>query len=281
MTKISKSLLLIGVAAISLSACSGDKGPGEIGTKDDIVVINKGLPGAKTAMSPEGDFSASVEQAQAVPAPAVEGAQELAPPEEAVTQSAVPEQAQDSTAMTQETVPAMEGAVMDDAPVEQAAPELEQEQAAPVVAQDVPVAAAPAPTELPPQQAVAASVSVEATPSSQQAQPAPPVAPAKTPYPLDPNAPYSPKAMAAAAAAAGTPVTEPVVSPSGLNLNDPALIRSVQAALAAKSMYVGAQTGIMDADLLNAITKFQADNKLQITGGLNEDTLKALGVLKQ
>ncbi len=277
MTKISKSLLLLGVAAISLSACSGDKGPGDIGSKDDIVVINKGLPGAKTAMSPEGDFSASVEQAQAVPAPAVEGTQELTPPEEAVTQSAVPEQAQDSTTMTQETVPAMEGAVMDDAPP---APELEQEQAAPVVAQDVPVAAAPAPTEVP-QQAVAASASVEATSSSQQAQPAPPVAPVKTPYPLDPNAPYSPKAMAAAAAAAGTPVTDPVVSPSGLNLADPALIRSVQAALAAKSMYVGAQTGMMDADLLNAITKFQADNKLQISGGLNEDTLKALGILKQ
>lgn len=106
-------------------------------------------------------------------------------------------------------------------------------------------------------------------------------------YPLDPNAPFSPKAIEAAksASAASTSVAETAAIPSapvpagGLNLSDPSIIRSAQAALAAKGGYTGPQSGAVDAEFLNALTKYQGANGLPM-GGLNEPTLKALGVIE-
>ena len=83
MSRIIRSSLLLGVAVLSLAACASDKGPGEIGSKDDIVVRNNGMPQAKQAEAapapaPQtGDFSSTVEQGEAIPAPQVAAAEPL------------------------------------------------------------------------------------------------------------------------------------------------------------------------------------------------------------
>ena len=81
MSRLVRSSLLLGVAVLSLAACSSSKGPGEIGSKDDIVVRNNGLPQPKQAEAAPatqgGDFSSTVEQGEAIPAPEVASAQPL------------------------------------------------------------------------------------------------------------------------------------------------------------------------------------------------------------
>lgn len=347
MSKHSISLFLIGAAVLALGACSGDKGPGEIGSIDDIVVRNKGIPGSEnsTAKAPQGavpgqDFSSTVEQGEAVPAPEVAAAEPVSPPaaDTAAPANAAPVEQQAQPAPLPDTTPAVEQAVnaqeaanapvpspavaptsaqtapptTDQRPLDSLAPAQPVTQSVEPPAQNTTPAATaatvspapatpPAPAETPVssvylasdyQQAVPttetpatteAATTIAAAPVSTTASaPVASTAPVKFEkgqYPLDPNAPYSPKAVAAAAASAGTPVTEPKLTENGINLNDAAIIRSTQAALAAKAIYVGPQTGIMDAELLNAITKYQAANGLP-QGGLNEATLKSLGIIE-
>jgi hypothetical protein len=85
MTRLAtKTSLLLGVAVLALSACGGSsKGPGPLGSKNDIVVRNNGLPGAVAPVPPsaEGEISSTVEQAEAVPAPDVAQAPLEMPPE--------------------------------------------------------------------------------------------------------------------------------------------------------------------------------------------------------
>ncbi len=290
MTRFSKSFLMVGVAVLALSACSGTKGPGEIGSKKDIVVRSNGLPGAaqaQTAKTEGGDFSSTVEQADALPAPDVETAQAL-PVTSPATEAAVQETTEASAPMpspvTQSDVsatPPADAAATDNmaaalptepvtAPTPPAPPPAEETVAAAPV---YPAAAAPAA----PAEPAKAVVTAEEKQSGVYT-PAPESVSGKN-YPLDPNAPYSPKAIAAAAASAGVPPVEPKVSPSGINLNDPAIIRATQAALAAKSLYYGPQTGIVDASLLNSLAEYQAKNNLP-QGGLNEATLKSLGIIE-
>ncbi len=57
------------------------------------------------------------------------------------------------------------------------------------------------------------------------------------------------------------------------------MVRAVQAALAVKGAYTGPQTGIIDADFLNALTKYQGANGLPM-GGVNEATLRHLGIIE-
>lgn len=303
MKVLPKALLLAGVATLSLSACSGDKGPGEIGSKDDIVVVNKGMPGAQAAVKAEGeDFTSTVEQAEAIPTPEVAPAEHLAPetadaqaPVAQEVAQAVPSDAQLATSEPAVQEPAVQE-VAEPAPATTAAPDSAPAPVPTPAAAPVPAATSAAPaTESAASPAVAPTSAPVATPAPTPTAAVPaaapvaaaakvePVKPADVkniPYPLDPNAPYSPKAMAAAAAAAGTPVTPPEISPSGINLNDPAIIRSVQAKLAEKKLFVGPQTGMMSADLMNGIAQYQVQNNLAI-GPLNEETLKHLGVIKE
>ena len=81
---------------------------------------------------------------------------------------------------------------------------------------------------------------------------------------------------APAAEAASVPAAAPT---GGLNLNDPAVIRSAQTALKAKAGYTGEVSGTVDAGFLNALTVYQGLNKLPV-GGLNEATLRHLGVIE-
>src|SRR5437870_8865289 len=55
-------------------------------------------------------------------------------------------------------------------------------------------------------------------------------------------------------------------------------IQNVQQALKDQGFYYGEMTGTKDADTTAAIRRYQIRNGLQITGDLNEETLKSLGV---
>lgn len=63
----------------------------------------------------------------------------------------------------------------------------------------------------------------------------------------------------------------------GTLLADP-LIENVQQALKDQGFYYGEVTGSKDADTAAAIRRYQIRNGLQITGDLNDETIKSLGV---
>src|SRR5213082_2682306 len=67
-----------------------------------------------------------------------------------------------------------------------------------------------------------------------------------------------------------------VLALSGLVLADPA-IENVQQALKDQGFYYGEITGQKDADTTAAIRRYQIRNGLQITGDLNDETIKSLG----
>ncbi len=86
MTRSVYTTLLLGAAVIAISACSSSKGPGALGSKNDIVVRNNGMPGANTEAplppSSGGDaaISSTVESVEPNPAAAVETPEALAAP---------------------------------------------------------------------------------------------------------------------------------------------------------------------------------------------------------
>lgn len=67
-----------------------------------------------------------------------------------------------------------------------------------------------------------------------------------------------------------------VLASAGLLLADPA-IENVQQALKDQGFYYGEITGQKDADTTAAIRRYQIRNGLQITGDLNDETIKSLG----
>lgn len=299
MSRISRSTLLIGTAILALAACSSTKGPGELGTKDDIVVRNHGMPQAKQAEAPApqtGDFTSTVEQGEAIPAPEVPVAEPLPDSSPAVEQ-AVEAQAQATAPLPPAAAPDMADpadAVIPAEPVAQAvtppAPE-DYATTAPAQPDMVPPMPESAPsttssgvypaTDYPvPQTAQAAAPPVPAPVAQAPAIPAPAPLPEGVKYPLDPDAPYSPKAVEAAIAAAGASVPESASAtvPTG-NPSDPATIRAAQAALKARGLFTDAETGTMDAAMLNALIMYQAQMGLP-QGGLNDATLRSLGVVQ-
>src|ERR1700745_617965 len=56
------------------------------------------------------------------------------------------------------------------------------------------------------------------------------------------------------------------------------LTQNVQQALKDQGFYYGEITGTKDTDTTAAIRRYQIRNGLQITGDLNDETLKSLGV---
>lgn len=61
-------------------------------------------------------------------------------------------------------------------------------------------------------------------------------------------------------------------------LSDPDTIRAIQTALQKQGYYHGPLNGQADATLVDAIGRFQGDRGLPITGRLDDQTAKALGV---
>lgn len=293
MTRFSKTVLLMGLSVIALNACSSERGPGPIGTKDDIVVRNNGIPGA-------------VQEDVAAAAPAGETIEGVSPAVESAAQAMEAENApMGSTAATPTgdvtTVPTTEAAA-ESLPVDTVAPQervRDQTVAVPTEAEMVPVAdaqtsapmaaePAPAPTAISsvypssdyPAQAAAAAP--ESAPAAAAAVPAPAAAPVPSSapvhhssYPLDPNAPYSPKAMAAATEVAGAG-TAATAAPSAIRSAAENII-AAKTALKAKGLYSGKEDATMDAAFLNALTLYQGTNNLP-QGGLNAETLAHMGV---
>src|SRR5438128_7869488 len=68
-----------------------------------------------------------------------------------------------------------------------------------------------------------------------------------------------------------------LLASAGLVLADPA-IENVQQALKDQGFYYGEISGEKDADTTAAIRRYQIRNGLQITGEINDETLKSLGV---
>ena len=64
---------------------------------------------------------------------------------------------------------------------------------------------------------------------------------------------------------------------AGMLFADP-VVESVQQALKDEGFYYGEVTGTKDSDTTAAIRRYQIRSGLQITGDLNDETLKALGV---
>lgn len=304
MIRTLKPALLLGVAVLSLAACSSSKGPGEIGSKNDIVVRNNGLPQAKQAEAAPaaqgGDFSSTVEQAEAMPAPEVAAAEPLPDNSPAMKQAVAAQDAATAPLPSTPTSDATNSVVPADTetkPIDAVAPTSPvtdtttpppADAATPAVIPPTPESAPsatgaiypstdyPAAQTATPVPAPAAAPAVAATSS---ATPGPSAVPAGVKYPLDPNAPFSPKAVAAAAAAQGAiAATTPTPSSTG-DVSNPATIKAAQAALKAKGGYAGAETGEIDAAFLNALIMYQSQNNLP-QGGLNEATLRSLGVVQ-
>src|ERR1700751_2427157 len=68
-----------------------------------------------------------------------------------------------------------------------------------------------------------------------------------------------------------------LMASTGVIFADP-LIENAQQALKDQGFYYGEITGTKDADTTAAIRRYQIRNGLQITGDLNEETIKSLGV---
>lgn len=296
MTTSAKTVLMMGVAVLALSACSNSKGPGELGNKNDIVVRNHGE--AREA-APAGDFSSTVETAAAVPAAEVGQGEPLG----AIDGAPVATQAQAQAVAEQSApVPPTTSAPMNDgtpsaavAPVQQSAAETPiptepvTQTAAPVLqsepyetprvqaqvqAQSPAVAAAPAQpyVSVPEGQPIAQPAT---TPAAQQAQPAPQPAPVQQPaavaVPRNPNGSfydYMKAGQTTGATSAST--TSAAVTASGD-------VSKVKAALAAKGLYSGAQSDAVDSEFLNALAKYQGENGLPM-GGVNAQTKQHLGI---
>lgn len=69
-----------------------------------------------------------------------------------------------------------------------------------------------------------------------------------------------------------------LLTASTVTLRADALVENVQQALKDQGFYYGEVTGTKDADTTAAIRRYQIRNGLQITGDLNEETLKSLNV---
>lgn len=100
--RFSQSLLLASVAVLALPSCSSAKGPGEIGTTNDIVVRNYGdapaQPSAATLTAPEGSAEAMLQQEAGTPPDMMAARTGDAVPADVAAQA---QQAQDQAAQLQ------------------------------------------------------------------------------------------------------------------------------------------------------------------------------------
>lgn len=334
MTRISKTSLLLGVAVLALTACGGSKGPGALGTKDDIVVRNNGLPGATAPVPPsaEGELA----QVEAAPTPEVAGAPLEMPGESQPlpnTDPAVEQAVQQveearapiapttttpmSDATTASTAPATASVPADvvaPEPVAQAAavepPPAEPTASGPVntvqagtsvdntyVPSDAPASAVSAlnarrmgeQTAAPTPAPVSTSAPVASEPPVVQAPVEVPVgesvapqAPAGATSPVYPAADYpaqAPVQTQVQAQAQVQPAPAPAAPTPAINFADPQVVKTVQAALKIKGVYKGKEDGVVNTQYLNALSKYQGDNKLP-QGGLNIETLRHLGAVQ-
>ena len=65
---------------------------------------------------------------------------------------------------------------------------------------------------------------------------------------------------------------------AGRRITDPDIVRALQVALSTKGYFHGPPTGSPDSALTAALRRYQADQRLPVTGALDEESAKRLGV---
>lgn len=217
-----KHLLLLGVAVTALSACSSDRGPGQIGSADDIVIRNAGDPKApppKPLETPEAITEVDMAEAPSTAtAEANQAAQNLA------AESMPPAPAEKVETVTPTPTPTPTPAVTSPAPASVPAP----------VAASVDVISAPmrgtkmiTPEETPPQPVATA-----------QPDSAEPVAPAPVQTP--------------------EPALAPTLSMAALQSASPAEIKAIQESLSKAGFYTGKISGKINTETLNGMVRYEA-----------------------
>ncbi len=254
------------VAAVSSAplSASPEPAPGASSTPENIPAAPESHTAAIPADAPPRVSALTTPMADSGSAPTPATGPEILPPPASDTQAAAP---------------VVEPVATPPAPAVAPAP-------APVAA--APIAAVPAsqPAPAPAPEPVSAPAPSSVYPASDypaapETVPEPTLAPqiaAPVAQPIPAPVP-APVAAAPAFSPAKGPVLPQQAAPSPVLLNDPAVIRSAQAALKDKGFYQGTTTGELDAETLNALTRFQATNGLGM-GGINEDTLRSLGVIE-
>ncbi|MCB1529911.1 MAG: peptidoglycan-binding protein [Rhodospirillales bacterium] len=339
-----KSVMLAGTAVLALSACSSNRGPGEIGSRDDIIIRNMGDEKAPPPAPVSAPEISRIEEA----APAEETASDMAaetapdfvpaPPDESAAQMTeqeeppageVEDSVEDDVDVREQVIPREpEPDVVPEESSEAAGPmgTVEMRAPSPVAGASDPASPVPAappenvpdapdlvdlsevdmavlPTKTPQeimdvQEALKEQGFYEGAPdgkvdaktlnslmrykASKGALPAG-NKPLPAPLPVSQEtqeAVEEPPVAAAPTASRPVAASMPTVFKAGaVRMNDPALIRAAQTALTAKGFYDGSVTGEMDTALLNALSRYQSANLLA-PGGLNEETLKSLGVME-
>jgi len=263
MTRFAKTLFLMSVSALALSACSGNsKGPGPLGSKDDIVVHNNGMPQApgqaeaqaQTTTTAENGITSTVQNVEPNPAPAVEPAQPVAPPADAqaapsdqkiaeseplpstdpaVVQAAKEVQEQKTSPVTttatptSETTTATPAPVTDTIPADVVAPEKVTKPAVSTPADTAPATtSAPAP--------VTTSVYPAPDASLAQAQTTAPISSAPAPGTVSQASSVYPAQQASSEVPAGTPIAVPT-APAASAVTTPSPAANVPAASSLKT----------------------------------------------
>lgn len=236
-----KKILMTGAAVLALTACSSDRGPGQIGSADDIIIRNAGEPkapppkpldvAAATAGTVAAENTAS-DGVTAAPAPAVEQAAESVPAAAETPAPAVSAPTASTTEVAAPTAPAAPAA-MD--PVT----EVKVETPAAPAAEAVP-AEAPAPAAM-------KNISMAGTPAA-TAEPAPVAAASSTPAP---EVPASVPAPAESSSAVD-------LSMAALQTGDKAKVKAIQEELKKAGLYKGKTNGKVNTETLNALVRYQS-----------------------
>ncbi|MEM6780921.1 MAG: peptidoglycan-binding domain-containing protein [Pseudomonadota bacterium] len=268
--------LLLGTAILSVAACGSSKGPGEIGSREDIVIRNAGDPAPAAAPTIEPAVDPMIAEHQKAVAEAQGEIEEMAAADT------------DDTPVPGEPAPSPE-------PVEQAVVEPEPEPVIeePVVEASTEMAGQPmARTEMdmikPMGQRAMAAPEPDAAPAVEEPVAEPMVEEVATTAPSaagmqpvmegDPAVSEEMMDEAVAEPVAQIAPAAPAVSAGGLISNpDANMIMGVQRALTDKGYYFGVADGEMGAETLNALHLYQNAHGMD-TFGLTTDTLDKLGV---
>ncbi|MBN8522123.1 MAG: hypothetical protein J0L77_09545 [Alphaproteobacteria bacterium] len=228
-----KTFLLLGVAVTALSACSSDRGPGQIGSANDIIIRNAGDPKApppKPLETPEAITEVDVAEAPVT------------------TTTEATQTAQNLTAEAMPPAPAEK--------VEAVAPTTPAPATVPAVPPAVPAApetpSAPAPV-------VASAVESVPTPmrgtkmiTPEEAVPVP--ATTAQPTPVQPNA----ELVAPAPVQTPEPAPAQTLTMASLQSASPAEIKAIQESLSKAGFYTGKISGKINTETLNGMVRYEA-----------------------
>lgn len=279
------TLFLSGLLAstVFIAACES-RGPGDIGSLDDIVIRNAGEPPIEAALSAPSTAEAEIDPVIAAHEKAVEDAE----PE-------IDEQAKgdmDDTPVPGEPAEEViaEEDVVEETPAEVVEPVMSEEEVPPAsedLAQDILDSPIDPVVEAEPMQGQEMDV-IEAMEGQTMAEPAPDIIeepiqeeaiiqePIAAPAPVSKEEVPVERVVESEPAPAPAP-TEKIYAGIIENLDTHAIM-AVQTALSDKGYYFGATDGVMGTELLNALYLYQSAHRMEVFG-LTYETLGKLGVV--